>query len=170
MGGILGIALGIWHSPLSSYVAGAGMLGPVALTIAFWIAKQKTQPRTPVFVSAVIICGIWVGLLFLVMFPAPPEGKFIFKPDIDTRFADGYSDAAFATVAIGMNVSDVLALLGEPISTYESANWSFPGDAKTLWWYASDGACAWGDFAWRAPIIGIRDGVVVSKWTQWCYD
>ena len=170
IGGILGIVLGIWDSPLSSYMAGAGMLGPIALTIALWLAKRKAQPRMLVFVSALLIFGVCVGLLFLLMFPAPPEGKLIFKPDIDTCFADGYSDAAFASVTIGMAASDVLALLGEPMSTQERSSWPYPGDAETLWWYSSDGACSWGDFAWRAPIVGIRDDVVVSKWTVWCYD
>lgn len=170
IGGIFGIVLNIWGDPVPSFIAGAGMLGPIALAIAFWVAQRRAKPRRIISISTLLPCGVIVGILFFVMFPAPPEGKCIFSPDIDTRYAAGYSDGAFASVTIGMTESNVLHILGKPISTQAQSLWPYPGDAEILWWYSSDGACSWSDFAWRAPIVGIRNGIVVSKWTVWCYD
>ena len=169
VGGIAGIYIDLWGDRIASYIAGSGLAALPAFALAFLAARRIAPPSKPVGIGVFVLFTALAALHFGIGLE-PPEGKFIFYPDIDTAFAPGYSNQAFAEVAIGMTESNVLSRLGQPASRQEKSSWSFPGDAQTLWWYSHDGACSWGDFAWRAPMLGFKDGSVVSKWTVWCFD
>jgi hypothetical protein len=168
-GGIVGMLLDLWGDRYGSYILGAGLVALPALGAAFIVARRLAMPSklTAGLMFSALLAG---AALHFGIGLEPPEGKFLLAPDIDTRFAPGYSDQGFAEVRIGMTESSVLALLGEPISRQEPSGWPFPGDASVIWWYSCDGACKWADFAWRAPIVGLKNGFVVSKWTTWCFD
>jgi outer membrane protein assembly factor BamE (lipoprotein component of BamABCDE complex) len=62
-------------------------------------------------------------------------------PSIDTVYAESYSEEAFRNVRVGMTMTEVQALLGEPLRRYSS-------NGTTRWIYTLDAKCPWGDFAW----------------------
>jgi len=169
LAGLIGVYFKIGIEWPDSYFVGAGFVALPALGIAFLIARRKFPPSTTFGVVTFIMFIIGTSLHFFLGL-VPPEGKFLLYPDIDTEFAPGYTDESYVSIKIGMTESNVVKFLGTPMSTQERSSWPFPGDADIIWWYSSDGACSWGDFAWRAPIVGFKNGVVVSKWTVWCYD
>jgi hypothetical protein len=170
VGGIIGVCRAVWDTDLRSFIAGAGALGPIAFLVAFLVAKRRCRPNRVVAASIFTVVFLFTGFWFLLFFPAPPEGKFPIYSDIDTRFAPGYTDQRFDLVSVGMSESNVVAILGQPMYRQERSRWPFPGDADFLWWYSQDGACSWGDYAWRAPIIGMKNGTVVTNYMVWCYD
>ena len=102
-------------------------------------------PRRPGFsrrerIAASLSIGI-IGSLFLLLLAfSAIESYFPFDPDIDTRFAPGYSEEAFTSLQVGMSKEEVLQRLGPPLS----------GQASRTWYYSTDGACPWWDFAWLA--------------------
>ena len=168
---MIGIISGLWHDISSSFIAGICLFGPVSFIIAFLAAKGCFDPKQPTAIIIFIGFGFVVGFFFYLLFPAGSEWKFIFKPDIDTRFAPGYSEEAFESIKKGMSEREVVTILQEPLYKYEyGSNYSFPGQPEIVWWYTADGACSWWDFAWRTRGVGLRDGIVVGKVAYWSYD
>jgi hypothetical protein len=98
-----------------------------------------------VLVTACILCSFSLGTGVLV------EGYVFLKPDIDTYYTDGYSEAKFNAIKVGDSVDSVAASIGQPFEKQSLER----GD--TLWYYSRDGKCEWGDFAW------LLKGVIVDK-------
>jgi hypothetical protein len=65
------------------------------------------------------------------------ESVFVFDPFIDTRLPQGFSVEQFEQIKLGMTKQQVLRLVPEPPSIYQS-----------VWHYGNDGAAPFGDFAW----------------------
>ncbi|RYD59335.1 MAG: hypothetical protein EOP56_00270 [Sphingobacteriales bacterium] len=92
---------------------------------------------------------------FAAMF-ALGESYDPFRPDIDTKFAPGFSQLKFDSIHPGMDSTVVLNILGKPIYTY--------GDSVTTQWsYSSDAKCKCYDLAWLTKVIILQDGKVIDK-------
>jgi len=87
---------------------------------------------------------------------------FIF-PSIDTRYAEGFSEKAFAQVRVGMTKGEVLSLLGAPLGDAFA-------QASSQWTFSQDGKCTWADWAWLGRTIVFRDDRVVEKISRVWYD
>lgn len=72
----------------------------------------------------------------------------------DTLYADGYTDAAFSRVEVGMTDREVADLLGEPIDIYVAMPQS-----STLGWRYSRSA---NDASYRVRVVLFRGGRVVE--------
>lgn len=171
IGGLVGMVGRIYDSPLGGFIAGTCLFSLPAFLLAFFLSTCSRKPARRVALGVFTIFLVGTGFLSLVCFPAPPEGKNLLCPDCDTRFAAGYTDEGFAKVRPGMTEQDLVSLLGQPV--HRQTEWfrqPFLAGAEVLWWYSSDGASTSGDYAWRAPIVGLRQGVVVTNYIVWCYD
>ena len=87
------------------------------------------------------------------------EAYCFFDPDIDTEYASGSSERAFAQATIGMRSSELVTKLGRPLEV-----------SKETWWYSRDGKCWWGDFAWNGRAVVVSNDVVVEIVRQVFYD
>ena len=99
---------------------------------------------------------------------APPEGKFIFNPDIDTEYTPEYSEIHFGQIEAKMTEKEVVTLMGEPFN--KIAVGDGVKDYDVVWLYTHDGACSWNDFAWKRKQIEFKDGIVIHRGTGWSYD
>lgn len=89
-------------------------------------------------IAATLSLGLIGGLLLLFLAFIGIESYFPLYPAIDTRFAPGYTEQAFAALEVGMTKEEVLQRLGPPLNA----------QADPAWVYSEDGACGWWDFAW----------------------
>ncbi len=95
-----------------------------------------------------------VFLLYVVAVVFCTEMYCPWNPSIDTVYADGFSEEAFLTIREGMTMSDVNALMCDPVS-----NWTDPV-GRTFVWYTSDGRCKFWDFAYIQRGLLLTNGVV----------
>ncbi len=84
------------------------------------------------------------------------EGYNPVKPEAGTKFSANYSEDNFNKITVGMDSTEVLKLIGEPMG-------KLPNYAafKPLWCYSADKKNSHSDFAWlkRAIYFG-RNGKV----------
>jgi hypothetical protein len=121
---------------------------------------ESRLPRRSALVVATIFgfCGLLLATLLafaLLMLYVGVEGYFPLNPAIDTRFAPGYSEAAWRTIRPGMSKAEVQAALGPPLNNVGDPSWA----------YSTDGACPWWDFAWLVRTIDFdaQDRVVAVR-------
>lgn len=166
-GGVVGIIIEIYDSPLGSFLAGAGLIWPISLIFSIFLVKRRSRLHTS-WKKTILNSILAISTMILVPFGFhPPEGKFIFNPGVDTEYTPGYTETHFQQIAAGMTEEQVTALLGEPFSKITVNNTK---DFDTVWLYTNDGACSWGDFAWIRKQIELKNGFVVSRGTGWSYD
>lgn len=123
---------------------------------------MATRLLKPLKVLAALIgFGAVAAVLFAFL---PGESYNYIWPSIDTVYAAGFSERAFSQVTTGMQASAVLQLLGPPLDKQLRTN-----DEET-WYYSRDGRCSWGDFAWLARTITLREGRVISVEKRVYYD
>lgn len=113
---------------------------------------------------ALIAAPLLCVLIFVLWAYGHMEAYCFFNPDIDTEYARGFSEQAFAQTTVGTSPSEVEAKLGKPLEVSKSPN------GKETWWYSRDGKCWWGDFAWKGRALVISNGVVVEIIQQVFYD
>lgn len=132
------------------------MMFPLAAIAPVVVLRPKLAWIVPLVLPAGFVLGIYtVG-----------ENSCSFYPSIDTVYAPGYRDAAFDRVLVGASADVVRAALGEPLWVARSEE--RPGEET--WCYTLDGKCRWGDWAWLARSITLRDGRVESKDKEIRYD
>ena len=116
-------------------------------------------------VLAAALASIAVGVQVLALFclyVVAFRGETIcpFYPEIDTRFAPGFSKAGFEKIECGMPENKVVDLIGPPL-------WIKPQAARTSheeWGYSGDGALGrWGDKAWFYYGVVSDSGHVIEK-------
>ncbi len=122
-------------------------------------------------ISLLLVIAFLFGVLSI------SEGKHLFKPYVDTIFAENYTPEKFKNIKIGMSTSEVKLIIGKPLYI----NTFYPDSTKTEYSYTGDGKlyeisrrnklhqdyydCAW----YRSNIIIYNDTVVdISK--GWSYD
>ena len=165
--GSLGAALDVSDSPWASGLLGALLGAPLSAAVALAVAGRVARPQYLLQVTVAVFMLGGTGLLSLVAMHA--ELRFPFRPEIDTRLAPGFSQAAFAEITAGMSEGVVRESLGRPLYvTANAGHW--PGAPDAVWSYAGDGACGWCDCAWHARDIGIKNGVVLWVQESWRYD
>lgn len=102
------------------------------------------------------------------------EGKHLLYPYIDTHFAKNYSPEKFKKIKFGMNLNDVLNLIGEPINKRDGEIF----DSNIVYDYTADGKAMeieknnfYYDFAWYRSSVGFdSEGIVVYINKGWSYD
>lgn len=164
LGGGVGACTGVYGEPLPSAVVGAALSSPVGLITAAWAARRRRRLG-----GSRRITWAALGVVTLVLFAfgsAPPEGIPIWNPLADTEIAPSYSDEKFAMVQTGMPSSELLSLLGAPVSKRLVG----ADGVEEIWAYSRDGASGSGDFAWKERAVLLRSGRVVSKWDRWRFD
>ena len=100
--------------------------------------------RAGAVAAAILLLGTTLSLAY-------GERYFPPWPDVDTRFAPGYSEAGFDALAAGMTRDEVVARLGPPLRRFPVRQTSYQSARPSTvegWSYSGDGACSWGDFAW----------------------
>ena len=106
-------------------------------------------------VSIIAISFLCIVVFFIGGFSLS-EGYNPVKPGVDTKFSANYSEDNFNKVTVGMDSTEVMKLIGEPIG-------KLPNHAsyKPLWYYSVNAENEHGDFAWlkRAIFFG-RNGKV----------
>jgi hypothetical protein len=123
----------------------------------FLVPRLRQAIGKKLVLTSVLCVGAAVTLYFLVV---PHEQVFLFNPQIDTVYATGYTDARFLQVEPGMTRAAVTRLIGQPLDS--SAAGSQADEEEYKLHYSRDGACSWGDFAWKdASITMSRKGHVL---------
>jgi hypothetical protein len=89
------------------------------------------------------------------------EVECFWNPWIDT-LDDGYSEAAFDRVEVGMTVAQAQHTLGK--------SYGIATNSSEEIWLTGDGKCKWGDFAWMGRALSFSNGVLVAKIKQTMYD
>lgn len=113
---------------------------------------QRLMVATTLLVLPVVGYLAWGGESYCILYPG-----------IDTRYAAGFSEKAFATIEVGMTKEEVIRRLGEPFG-------GAPARAGSRWSYTSDGACPWADWAWLGREIVFKDDRVVERISRVYYD
>lgn len=105
--------------------------------------------------SIIAIAFFCVVTFFIGGFPLI-EGYNPVKPDADTKFTSTYTEDNFNKITVGMDTTEVIKLMGEPMGKLPK-HASF----KPLWYFSLNKESKALDFAWlkRAIVIG-RDGKV----------
>lgn len=101
---------------------------------------------TQKIVSTISITIVCIGI-FLIGGFSLHEGYNPIKPDVDTQFGADYSEANFNKITVGTDTTEVIKLIGRPIGVI--------GSSSRLWYYSTDGACKWKNFAWLARALVI---------------
>jgi outer membrane protein assembly factor BamE (lipoprotein component of BamABCDE complex) len=103
-----------------------------------------------------ILVGLTPILVFAVWGYAHLEAYCVFYPGIDTRYAPGFSEQAFARLSPGMTTDMVEHTMGKPLfaATYRGGS--------SEWFYTDDGKCGWGDWAWLKRTVRFENGRVVE--------
>ena len=113
--------------------------------------------------------------------PLHTEGHYAKDPYIDTIFATDFTPEKFEQVKMGMKTSEVLALLGEPL-THDAFGIRNPDKAQEIippndpraqgcWRYSSDGKLAGkGDASWYSFVVCFKDDIVFDKQANEFYD
>lgn len=120
-----------------------------------------------------ILFGLYIiwSVLLLGLFGVG-ESYYFLDPYIDTRFAPDYTPEKFDTIEIGMHISDVRTLIGEPLSKYVNDETKI-----VIYYYTGDGTTysekykGYGNFfAWYRSIITLdSSGCVISLDKGWSY-
>jgi hypothetical protein len=71
---------------------------------------------------ALIAAPLLCALIFALWAYGRMEAYCFFNPDIDTEYAPGFSEQAFAQTTVGMLPPDVEAKLGKPLEVSKSPN------------------------------------------------
>ena len=96
-------------------------------------------------ILSIVAIGFFCIILFFTgAFPLS-EGYNPIKPEIDTKFSPGYTEENFNKITVGMDTTEVVKLVGEPIGKL--------GRHTRMWYFTSDGKCKWMNFAWLARDI-----------------
>ncbi len=105
--------------------------------------------------SLIAIGFFCIVVFFIGGFPLS-EGYNPVKPNADTKFSGAYNEDNFNKITIGMDSTEVLNLIGEPIGKLPRY-----ASFKPLWFYSVNKESESGDFAWlkRAIVFG-RNGKV----------
>jgi len=82
-----------------------------------------------------------------------------------TKYAPGYSEAAFRGIRAGMTTNEVRNILGEPL--YEDGIVSRTN--RTLLAYSEDGNRGPLGLGWRQRAVEVVNGIVVEKTSQFVY-
>jgi hypothetical protein len=109
-------------------------------------------------------CGAIAFGLLLFWGYANSESVCFFDPNIDTRYAPGYNEAAFNQVTIGMTPQSVEQLAGKPLII------STETDSTQVWAYSTDGKAPFGDWAWMCRTVVFRNGKVAEVLHMTAYD
>ena len=105
--------------------------------------------------SIIAIAFFCIIMFFIGGFPLS-EGYNPIKPAADTKFSTNYSEENFNKITVGMDTTELMKLVGEPLG-------KLPNHAsfKPMWCYSVNKESKSGDFAWlkRGILIG-RNGKV----------
>lgn len=101
--------------------------------------QNKARFTAVIFLISIVIFILGLVLAFKYL---RPGSYFAPNPTIDTEFAAGYQEDAFDSIQIGMDMSEVEAILGEPLTI----DLTVTGGER--WNYTSDNATSFWDFAW----------------------
>lgn len=127
-------------------------------------------------ISVFIIIPI-ITLSFLFGEIIVGESKHLFKPYIDTFFADNYTPEKFNQIQIGWRLDEVKTLIGEPIYIDTNYNdktkldYNYTGDGKLISETNNQKRSRYYDFAWyRSSVTIDTNNIVVSIDKGWSYD
>jgi outer membrane protein assembly factor BamE (lipoprotein component of BamABCDE complex) len=84
-----------------------------------------------------VVCALFAGVMFWGY--AHSESYCFFYPAIDTQYAPGFSEQAFAQIKVGMTEAEVRQKLGAPLTIGQNA-----GSDLSHFYYTLDGKCTWG--------------------------
>jgi outer membrane protein assembly factor BamE (lipoprotein component of BamABCDE complex) len=120
---------------------------------------MNTMPMntSPINKSSLIpIIGI-LSFVALVLFGyAHSESYCFLYPNIDTRYAPGYTESGFNQITPGMTAQTVEQLIGRPF------NIGMGADGTEYWFYSQDGNALFGDWAWLGREVIVREQRVVA--------
>lgn len=113
--------------------------------------------KTIQWIATILSGAVCVLFFFLGRIPFN-EGYNPAVPDIDTRYASDYDEKLSRQIQVGDSITHAFGLLGKP---YDEEPTQI--NDKTYYWYTSDGACLWNDFAWLGRgFITDKEGVIIE--------
>lgn len=123
------------------------------------------------FIAFLVAITFFLGRVPLI------EGKHLLDPYIDTQFAKNYSPEKFATITVGMSITEVIVIVGEPLYKEHSytdtllTNYCYTNDGKLLHSTSFQSLNSYNDFAWYRSTLQIdRTNRVISIDKGWSYD
>jgi hypothetical protein len=108
--------------------------------------------------------GLLAALFMLLFLSGYPEGYCYFWPKIDTRYADGYSEAEFDKLKEGMTWDEANRIMCPPLGIDTRPN------HQIRVFYTLDGHAPFGDFAWFGRELEISNGVITKVVKTMYYD
>jgi len=99
-------------------------------------------------ILSILATGICCLALFMIGGFILDEGYNPAVPGIDTKYAANCDESKFNQVTVGMDTSEVIKLIGQPLGKR--------GSSTQKWNYTADEKCEWHDFAWlnRNIVVG----------------
>jgi hypothetical protein len=125
-----------------------------------WSTAEQCR-KTAIFITALCMLYLSFGGI---------ESYCYLIPTIDTRYASGCSELRFRLIDVGMTREEVVQRIGQPLGKgryHREWHPAYKERGDEIWHYTTDGAAAWGDWAWLSRELIFREGRVVQKvyWT-----
>ena len=122
---------------------------------------MTTKKAITVAAGSTLVAAVLLGLLFL---GSHGERYCYLYPSIDTTYAEGYSEADFLKLKVGVSMSEVNRIMCRPLSTSRDSS------GVTRVFYTQDGKAPIGDFAWFGRSLYVSDGTVTEIVNMIYYD
>ena len=116
-------------------------------------------------IGAAACSALAVAAIFCILFVGCSGERYCYLyPSIDTTYAEGYSEADFLKLKVGMSMSEVDRIMCKPRSMQEYPN------GVTRVFYTRDGKAPIGDFAWFGRSLEVSKGTVTRIVSTIYYD
>lgn len=127
-------------------------------------------------ISVLGLSFLTVVLFLMGQFPLI-EGIYLLDKYNDTRFAKDYSPEKFEQVKVGMEFSEVINIIGQPLYTHKGTTktsyttYNYTGDGKFWSESAYDPVFPYGDFAWyQSKLLVNSENIVVRIEKGWLHN
>jgi outer membrane protein assembly factor BamE (lipoprotein component of BamABCDE complex) len=121
-----------------------------------------------------VLCVSLSSCAFLFWITFGLESYCPWNPYIDTVFPKSFIIDNLDKVEVGMEKSNVIELIGEPLSIHKSRtmadNENYYYSENETYYYSEDGKAKIGDWAWLQIRIQFQDNVVTDIYIRWAYD
>lgn len=134
--------------------------------------RWNVSPLIALFLT--LLVGLALFMLFVVGFT---EQYFAPAPAIGTLFSANYSEAKFDQIRAGMTETEVVELIGDPLSkdrfilsfNQGERSATMPANSTVMWSYSNDNARGIWDFAWLGRFVYFDEAGRVTGTLEWVF-
>lgn len=140
------------------------------------VTRRWNDAPVTTLAKGLLMMGLFIAL-FAFLAATFTEQYFVPYPEIGTVFSQGYNEAQFNQIRVGMSEAEVTALLGEPLDRERmivslnqgTRSVTMPSGSATMWSYSRDNAAGIWDFAWLGRFVYFDETGQVTGTLKWVF-